>query len=93
VLRIPVWELAIRDGVGARIGSIVSVFDGKRVVGRSTPASTIAVDGYASFRLPIRRVKAGERYYVYLRGINDIHGNRIGRRAIVIGTIGPVESG
>ena len=47
----------------------------------------------ASFRPPIRRVKAGERYYVYLRGINDIHGNRIGRRAIVIGTIGPVESG
>jgi len=38
-------------------------------------------------------VKAGSRYYVYLRGINDIHGNRIGRRAIVIGTIGPVESG
>jgi hypothetical protein len=85
VLRIPVWELAIRDGVGARIGSIISVFDGKRRVGRSTPEATIAVDGYASFRLPIRRVKAGARYYVYLRGINDIHGNRIGRRAIVIG--------
>jgi hypothetical protein len=42
------------------------------------------VDGYASFPLPIRRVRPGARYRIYLRDINDIHGNRISRTALVI---------
>jgi len=85
VLRLPLWELAIRDGVGARIGSEISVYLGRRRIGASTPQTQLSVDGYASFPLPIARVRPGVRYRVYIRDINDIHGNRVSRRAIVIG--------
>jgi hypothetical protein len=85
VLRLPLWELAIRDGVGARVGSVVSVYRGDRRIGIATPEARIGVDGYAAFRLPIRRVRPGVRYRVYLRDINDIHGNRISRTAVVVG--------
>jgi len=46
------------------------------------------VDGYAVFRLPIRRVRAGADYRVYVQDINDIHGNRISRTALVVGVPG-----
>lgn len=81
VLTIPVWELAIRDGIGGRIGAVISVYSGRRRVGRATPEARITVDGYAAFPLPIRRIAPGARYRVYLRSINDIHGNRISRMA------------
>src|SRR5581483_10137836 len=53
VLRLPLWELAVRDGVGARIGSRITVYAGRRRVGAATPQTRITVDGYASFPLPI----------------------------------------
>ena len=37
LLRLPVWELAIRDGVGGRIGSVVCVYSRGRLVGRRPP--------------------------------------------------------
>jgi hypothetical protein len=85
VLRLPLWELAIRNGVGGRIGSVISVWSGGRRIGVSTPQARISVDGYVSFRLPIRRVRPGVRYRVYVGDINDIHGNRLSRTATVIG--------
>ena len=85
VLRLPLWELAIRDGVGGRIGSVISVYSGGRRIGVGTPEARIGVDGYASFPLPIPRVRPGARYRVYLRDINDIQGNRVSRTALVIG--------
>ena len=85
VLRIPVWELAVRDGVGGRIGAWISVYSGHRRIGAATPEARIGVDGYAAFPLPIGRVRPGGHYHVYLRGINDIHGNQISRTATVIG--------
>jgi cellulase (glycosyl hydrolase family 5) len=85
VLRLPLWELAIRDGVGASVGSVVSVYRRGRRIGVATPEVRIGVDGYAAFPLPIRRVRPGARYRVYLRDINDIHGNRISRTAVVVG--------
>ncbi len=85
VLRLPLWELAVRDGVGARIGSRITVYAGRSRVGASTPQTRIAVDGYASFPLPIARVRPGARYQVYIGDINDIHGNRVSRRAVVVG--------
>jgi hypothetical protein len=85
VLRLPLWELAIRDGVGAWVGSIISVYSGGRRIGTATPDARICVDGYAAFHLPIRRVRPGARYRVYLSDINDIHGNRISRTAVVVG--------
>ena len=88
VLRIPVWELAIRNGVGGRIGSVISVYSGGRRIGVGTPQARITVDGYAVFRLPIRRVRAGADYRGYVQDINDIHGNRISRTALVVGVPG-----
>ncbi len=85
VLRLPLWELAIRNGVGGRIGSVISVYSGGRRIGLASPQARISVDGYASFPLPIRRVRGGVRYRVYLSDINDIHGNRVSRTAVVIG--------
>ena len=85
LLRIPVWELAIRDGMGARIGSVISVYSRGRRVGLSTPEARITVDGYAIFPLPIRRVRPGALYRVYMSDINDINGNRISRTALVVG--------
>ena len=85
VLRLPLWELAIRDGVGGRVGSVISVYSCGRRIGTATPEARIDVDGYASFPLPIRRVRAGARYRVYLSDINDIHGNRVSRTAVVVG--------
>lgn len=85
VLRLPLWELAIRDGVGGRIGSVISVYLGERRIGIATPEARISADGYASFPLPIRRVRPGARYGVVLRDINDIHGNRVSRTATVVG--------
>jgi hypothetical protein len=79
------WELAIRDGVGGRIGSVISVYSGRRLVGRATPQTRIGIDGYATFPLPIRRVRPGARYRVYIGDINDIHGNRVSRTATVVG--------
>jgi hypothetical protein len=84
-LRLPLWELAIRDGVGGRIGSVISVYSGRRLVGRATPQVRIGIDGYATFPLPIRRVRPGARYRVYLGDINDIHGNRVSRTAVLVG--------
>jgi Cellulase (glycosyl hydrolase family 5) len=84
-IRVPVWELAVRGGAGAVIGAWVSVWSQGKLIGRSTPATRIGRDGYAVFRLPIRNVRPGARYGVFLRGINDIHGNRISRRATLIG--------
>jgi hypothetical protein len=85
VLRLPLWELAVRDGAGARVGSMISVYLGRRLVGLATPQARIGIDGYASFPLPIRRVRPGARYRVHIRDINDIHGNRVARSAVVVG--------
>jgi hypothetical protein len=85
VLRLPLWELAVRDGVGIRLGSVISIYSRGRRIGKGTPEARIGLDGYASFPLPIRRVRAGARYRVVVRDINDIHGNRVSRTAIVVG--------
>ena len=87
VLRLPLWELAIRNGVGGRIGSVITVWSRGRRIGVATPQARISVDGYVSFPLPIRSVRPGVRYRVYLGDINDIHGNRVSRTAVVIGLL------
>jgi hypothetical protein len=85
VLRLPLWELAVRDGVGGKVGSIISVYLRGRRIGVATRQARICVDGYAAFPLPIRRVRPGARYRVYLTDINDIDGNRVSRTAVVVG--------
>ena len=56
------WELASarRCRGQARLGDLGLL--GPEPDGIGTPEARIGVDGYASFRLPIRRVRAGARY-------------------------------
>ena len=81
VLRVPVWSLAARDGVGASLGATISVIYGKQTM-VSQPTSTIGVDGYAAFRLPIVKAKLNGLYNVDLT-IGDINGNKVVRTASV----------
>ncbi len=91
MLRIPVWEFAARDGVGAKLGATVSVtYRGHSVAAQ--PTSTISIDGYASFRIPIVKAQKNGLYVVYLR-IGDANGNQANRVAEIlsglVGALGP----
>lgn len=82
VIRVPVWALAARDGVGARLGATISVIYGKKAVA-AQPTSTIGIDGYAAFRLPITKARLNGLYNVDLT-IGDINGNKLVRTATVL---------
>ena len=82
VLRIPVLELAARSGVGAAVGCTLRVFNSGKLIGVSQPQSTIAVDGWASFPVPIR-TQAGGRYSVTFE-IGDANGNKVVRSASIV---------
>jgi hypothetical protein len=82
VVRVPVWALAVRDGVGAKLGATISVYYGRRAT-VAQPTSTISTDGYASFRLPISKAKPNGLYTAYLT-VNDLNGNQLIRRATVV---------
>jgi hypothetical protein len=83
ILRVPVWELEARDGVGAKLGSTISVSYRGRSVAASQPTSAIGIDGYASFRIPIVKAQKGGVYSVYLK-IGDLNGNQINRGAAFV---------
>lgn len=80
VLRIPVWEFAARDGVGAKLGATVSVTYRGRSIAASQPTSAIGIDGYASFKIPIVKAQKNGLYVVYLK-IGDANGNQANRVA------------
>jgi Cellulase (glycosyl hydrolase family 5) len=80
VVRVPVWELEARDGVGAKLGATVSATYRGRSISVSQPTSTIGIDGYASFRVPIVKAKNNGLYAVYLK-IGDVNGNQVNRIA------------
>jgi hypothetical protein len=82
-IRVPVWELAARDGVGAPLGATVKTFYKNRNIAVSQPSSTIAVDGYAAFVVPLKKPPKRTTYTVSLN-INDKNGNRIYRSATII---------
>ena len=79
-LRVPVWELEARDGIGVRLGATISVIYRGRTVSVTQPTSTIAIDGYATFRIPIVKAKRYGLYVVYLK-IGDANGNFVTRVA------------
>lgn len=83
VLRIPVLELAARNGVGAVVGADVRLYQSSngKLVTVTQLAGTIAVDGWASF--VFGRGRAKSRYDV-LFDFNDKLGNRLRRTATLI---------
>jgi hypothetical protein len=51
----------------------------------SQPASTIEIDGWASFPVPLVTAERGQRYVVDFE-INDANGNTLFRTATLIAT-------
>lgn len=83
VIRVPVWEIYVHDGVGAELGSTVKTYYKSKNIAVSQPTSTIAVDGYASFMIPLRNPPKNTSYTVSIQ-INDKNGNRAFRSATLI---------
>jgi Cellulase (glycosyl hydrolase family 5) len=83
VVRLPLWELLARDGVGADLGATVKTFAGRRNIAVAQPTSTIGVDGYASFVVPLKKAPEHTSYTVSFN-INDKNGNRVFRTATII---------
>jgi Cellulase (glycosyl hydrolase family 5) len=83
VLRIPVLELAARVGVGATVGANIKLYNATngKLVSTAQLASTISVDGRASFVFGRSRTKA--RYDV-LFDFNDKSGDTVRRTATLI---------
>ena len=82
-VRLPVWELAARSGVGARLGATVRALRGLQLVGVGQPATTIGIDGTARFVVPLTRAVRGQRYTVEFQ-INDENGNTLTRTATIV---------
>lgn len=81
VIRIPVLELAARDGVGEVIGSTIRVFNHGRLVSVAQLQTKIDVDGWATFVFGRSAVAAT---YVVTFDINDKNGNTLQRTATLI---------
>ncbi len=82
VVRIPVLELAARDGAGTTIGANIKVYGpGSAFFGNIQQQSTIATDGWASFNFPPNGTK--RTYYLYF-DVQDKNGNTVQRSATLI---------
>jgi len=83
VLRVPVFEFQVRDGVGGKLGATVSVTFRGKSVGVSQPTALVGLNGYASFRIPIAKAQKNGLYVVYLK-IGDANGNFVNRVAEIV---------
>jgi hypothetical protein len=82
IVRIPVLELAARDGSGATIGANIRVYGpGSVYFGNIQQQSTIGADGWASFTFAPNGNK--RTYYLYF-DIQDRNGNTVQRSATLI---------
>jgi hypothetical protein len=82
VVRVPLIELRTRDAAGAQIGATVRAFLGSQLLGVSQPSTTLSIDGWASFPVPITPV-AGKTYSVAI-DVNDASGNTVSRTVTMI---------
>ena len=82
-LRLPVWELLARDGPGVNVGSTISVTYKTKTIAVVQPATTIGIDGYVTYKLPITKAKANGLYKVFIK-VEDINGNSVSRIATVV---------
>ena len=83
LVRLPVWELLVRDGAGAGVGSTISVTYRGKTIAVAQPASTIGVSGYVAFHLPITKAKSNGLYKAFV-DIGDINGNSVSRTVTVV---------
>jgi cellulase (glycosyl hydrolase family 5) len=81
-VRLSLLELRARDGAGAVVGATARVYLKGVLVGVSQPQSTIGVDGFASFPLPL--ITASNREYTATLDVGDANGNRVTRSVTII---------
>jgi hypothetical protein len=84
VVRIPVIELRARDGAGAKVGATVRAYLNGELVGVAQPQSTLAVDGWVSFPVPVTTARG--RTYAVALDVNDASGNRLTRTVTLVAT-------
>jgi hypothetical protein len=81
LVRFSAIELWSRSGAGAKVGMTIAVYDGRRVLRTAQPVATIGVDGWVSFRAPLKTVK-GHNYQVTIEA-GDVHGNQVNRSVLI----------
>ncbi len=82
IVRLPVLELAARNGYGAVIGANIKVFGpNSQFFGNIQMQSTIAKDGWASFTFAPNGTK--RIYYLYFE-LEDKNGNSVERQATLV---------
>jgi hypothetical protein len=81
LVRFAALELWSRSGAGAKVGMTIAIYDGARVLKTAQPVSTIGIDGWVSFRAPLKTV-AGHTYRITIAA-NDVNGNRVDRGILV----------
>jgi hypothetical protein len=74
-------ELWSRSGTGAKVGMTVAIYDNRKVLKTAQPTSVIGLDGWVSFRAPIKTVKK-HNYYITIAA-NDANGNQVDRTVLV----------
>jgi Glycosyl hydrolase catalytic core len=82
-VRIPVWDLLVRDGVGANVGATMSITYKSKTISVTQPTATIGIDGYVDFDVPITKAKPSGEYRVFLT-IGDANGNSVSRTVTII---------
>jgi hypothetical protein len=80
-VRFAALELWSRSGAGAKVGMTVDVYDRGKVISTSQPLSTIGIDGWVSFRVPIT-TKKGHDYNITIAAV-DANGNRVDRSVLL----------
>ena len=81
-VRVPVFELAFRNGLAAPVFTTTRVYNGTRLVGVSQPTGSIAIDGWVSLLVPVKTRK-GVTYTVTF-DMADQHGTRVFRIATIV---------
>jgi hypothetical protein len=74
-------ELWSRSGTGAKVGMTVAIYDNRKVLKTAQPTSVIGLDGWVSFRAPIKTVKK-HNYYITIAA-NDANGNQVDRTVLL----------
>ncbi len=83
-VRYAALELWSRSGAGAKVGMTISIYDKGKVVKSAQPVSVIGVDGWVTFRAPIKTVKNHD-YNIEIDA-NDANGNKIHRSVLLRAT-------
>jgi hypothetical protein len=74
-------ELWSRSGAGTKVGMTITIYDRGKVVKTAQPVSVLGVDGWVTFRVPIKTVKKHD-YDIKVAAV-DANGNRVDREILL----------